>query len=236
MSNNYFQFKQFLVLQDKCAMKVGTDGVLLGAWTEIGNSLNILDVGSGTGLIAMMMGQRSNAMIDAIEIEENAFIQARENISGCKWKDRIKLFHTSFQEYSVNCRQQYDLIISNPPYFNNSLKAPDKERSLARHSDSLSFADLVNGSLKILNKSGRLSVILPVDQAKVFLEATLHAGLFCSRRTLVKPNKEKSPVRFLLEFVREKIHCREDELTIELGRHCYTNDYINLTKEFYLNF
>ena len=129
MPNDYFKFKQFTIHQDKCAMKVGTDGVLLGAWAECANAKGILDIGTGTGLIALMIAQRSNAKIDAVEIDETASKQAKENIKKSLWNDRIEILNISFQDFSKSTNEKYDLIVSNPPYFQNSLYAPDEKRT-----------------------------------------------------------------------------------------------------------
>jgi tRNA1Val (adenine37-N6)-methyltransferase len=235
--NNYFKFKQFTIYHDKCAMKVGTDGVLLGAWANVQNATSILDVGTGTGIIAIMLAQRSEAIVDAIEIEQNACIQATENIDNCPWKSRISVKHQSFQDFSENCLTKYDLIVSNPPYFVNSLKAPEKERSTARHSDTLSHNDLLKYSADLLQNDGLLSVIMPYAEGCVLIAEAIKYGLYCIRKCAIKPLPHLPEKRLLLEFSKTPAFCNEELLTIESGtpKH-YTEKYKELTRDFYLKF
>ena len=145
MPNSSFEFKQFTIKQDKCAMKVGTDAVLLGSWATANGSHLILDVGTGTGIIAMMLAQKTIAHIDAIDIDELACIQAAQNVSESKFFGRVEVMHTSLQQYVKNAQKKYDLIITNPPYFEQSLKSSDEQRSCARHADVLPFDELIDG-------------------------------------------------------------------------------------------
>ena len=171
MANPYFQFKQFTVWHDKCAMKVGTDGVLLGAWCCVENITRILDVGCGTGLISLMLAQRCQAEIDAVDIDEAACIQARENADRSPFGDRLQIFHRPFANFvneSAGIRQ-YDCIVSNPPYFIDSLKCPDKQRNQARHTDTLTLEELIEGSKQLLAPQGKLYLILPFDQREILL-------------------------------------------------------------------
>ena len=157
MSNNYFSFRQFTIHQDQCAMKVGTDGVLLGAWVNVENAQRILDVGTGTGLIALMCAQRSESVIDAVEVDRAASEQAAVNCSASPWKDRITVVHDSFQHFAESTAYRYDLIVSNPPFFKNSLKPKGLARSLARHDDRLSYESLLYYTVKILEPGGTLA-------------------------------------------------------------------------------
>ena len=165
MANPYFQFKQFTVWHDKCAMKVGTDGVLLGAWTSVENTRSILDVGCGTGLISLMLAQRCQAIIDALDIDPAACMQARENADRSPFGQRLQVIHRPFADCVTEFAgiRQYDCIVSNPPYFINSLKCPDKQRNQARHTDTLSLDELISGSKQLLSPGGRLCLILPFD-------------------------------------------------------------------------
>lgn len=161
MSNIYFKFKQFTVYQDRCAMKVGTDGTLLGAWTDVTKSRTILDIGTGTGLIALMLAQRSlTTQITAIDIDIDSVMQAESNVALSPWCDRVKVFCSSLQDFNGS---GYDTIVSNPPYFVNSLKCPNGHRTLARHTASLSYKDLFDGVTRMLSDDGEFSVIIPFD-------------------------------------------------------------------------
>jgi tRNA1Val (adenine37-N6)-methyltransferase len=235
--NNNFQFKQFTIYHDKCGMKVGTDGVLLGAWVNIDDSQFILDVGTGTGLIAIMLAQRSTASITAIEIEKDAFEQAKMNISNCSWNKRISLHHLSYQEYLLNAGHQFDLIVCNPPYFINSLKTNEIARNLARHNEKLSHADLLKCSFQLLSTEGKLAVILPYTEGCVFIAEAAGYGLFCSRKTNVKTKPSTPTRRLLLEFSKTPVRCVEHQLIIGTGSGItYSEEYIKMTKEFYLKF
>ncbi|MDR3141693.1 MAG: methyltransferase [Tannerellaceae bacterium] len=235
MANDYFQFKQFNIQQDKCAMKVGTDGVLLGAWVSAGSCHTILDVGTGTGLIALMLAQRSPAKIDAIDIDEAAAGQAAGNIASSAFANRIQVFHTSFEEYVTKARHTYDLIVSNPPYFANSLKSPDTQKNLARHTDTLSLSSLLSGSKPLLAPDGRIALVLPCQREKELMETALENKLNVVRKTVVIPLPDASPKRLLLELSANlSAPCLSDTLVIEESRHQYAAGYIQLTKDFYL--
>ena len=237
MPNPYFQFKKFTVWHDKCAMKVGTDGVLLGIWATVfdeSKTLSVIDVGTGTGLIAMIIAQRDgNAIIDAIDIDENACKQATVNIEKSPFKDRINVIHKSFVDYSTD--KKYDLIISNPPFFKNSLKCPDQKRSMARHNDSLPLKLLIEHAVTMLSKNGRIALILPVQQSEEldFIIATHR--LFTARRTVIIPAEGLQPKRFMTELSTKNItKTEENTLTLEAKGRKRTEQYAELTKEFYL--
>ena len=235
MSNSYFQFKQFTIEQNRCAMKVGTDGVLLGAWTDVSGVQSILDIGTGTGLIALMLAQRSSAAIHGIEIDENAAAQAIENVNNSPWRERIKIETTSLQTFIKNTGCRFDLIVSNPPYFNKSLKNPDVQRSVARHADSLNQEDLITAADALLSGTGRLAVILPAAEGEEFILRAESSQLYCSKKTKVIPRMGAPEKRLLLEFSRIKGVCREDSLLIEKARHDYSDQFRGLTKEYYLD-
>lgn len=230
-----FQFKHFAIQQNLCAMKVGTDGVLLGAWTKTPNGA-VLDIGSGTGLIGLMIAQRTkNALITAIDINQNAYLQTLQNVNECKWKNRIQVFYASVQDFKSEIK--YDLIISNPPYFTDSTKAPQHERNTARHTNELSFSDLINAVTRLLKKDGLFAIILPTKEAKLFIKEAQEKELYLSRKCLVKPNPSKAVKRMLLEFSFYITELKEEELTIETEkRHHYSKEYIILTQDFYLKF
>lgn len=235
MPNPYFRFKQFTVFQDKCAMKVGIDGVLLGAWADVKNAMNILDIGTGTGLIALMMAQRTEASITAIDIEENAVRQAKENIANSPWHENIQIEQTSLQAYSKTCGQKFDLIVSNPPFFNNSLKAPDQKRNTARHTDTLSHTDLIDKASDLLTDNGRICLIFPVPEGEKCIEYALRKGLALSRKIEIHAMPHKPAHRLLIELSKQKCETTISRLTIETGeRHCYTEEFSHLLKDYYL--
>jgi tRNA1Val (adenine37-N6)-methyltransferase len=235
MANDYFQFKQFNIQQDKCAMKVGTDGVLLGAWVATGSCRAILDVGTGTGLIALMLAQRSLAGIDAIDIDEAAAGQATENIASSAFANRIQVFHAPFEEYASKAHRRYDLIVSNPPYFARSLKSPDTKKNLARHTDTLSLSSLLSGGKSLLAPDGRIALILPCQRESELMETAQENKLAVVRKTAVKPLPDAPPKRLLIELsANVSAPCLTDTLIIEESRHQYTAGYRELTKDFYL--
>lgn len=234
-SNPYFQFKRFTIRQERCAMKVGTDGVLLGAWCDVASAASVLDIGAGTGLIALMAAQRSSAEVVAVELDESAASQAAENVADSPWMDRVSVVCASVQRYAAQCGRQFDRIVSNPPYFQDSLKSPKEERSLARHTDSLSYGELVTAVTALLKPTGRFSVIVPTSEFADMERVTSEAGLRCVRRTDVLPTPTSASKRVLAEFSFVEAECLRDELVIEEGgRHIYSEAYKKLTSEFYL--
>ncbi len=238
MANPYFQFKQFTVWHDRCAMKVGTDSVLLGAWADFSGAANILDIGTGSGILALMAAQKApNAQIDAIDIDAAAAEQARENCSRSQWKEQITIHHQSLQEFASTTTKRYNIIISNPPYFSKALKSPDKQRTTARHNDHLDLTTLLETSSNLLESTGQLNLILPVTEGDQSIREAAKFGLTCLHHTVVKPNENSLPKRCLLSFSQTSTTCIEDELYIETNtRHNYSIEYKRLTKDFYLNF
>ena len=233
MPNPYFAFKQFTVRHDRCAMKVGTDGVLLGAWTDLSHSRRILDIGTGTGLIALMLAQRCmDVRITAIDLDSAAVEQAQENIQASPWKDRIEALQQDICTYHPN--GTFDTIVSNPPYFIDSLKCPDGQRSTARHTDTLDADRLIGKVSELLTSDGRFSIILPAEQTEDLIRVAGEKGLHPSRQTWVITRPGLSPKRILMEFRKIPVTLQPDELVIELERHVYSEEYIALTKEFYL--
>lgn len=231
--NSYFQFKQFTVHQERTAMKIGTDGVLLGAWAGIENKSTLLDIGTGTGIIALMAAQRNIRMaIDAVEIDPEAYNQARENIAGSPWKDRINIYNTSIFDFYPD--KKYDSIICNPPYFINSTQTPDASRTIARHCGDFRHEDLAGIAKRLLTDKGRLFIILPVVEAIHFIDYAQGWQLFPSRITHMVPTPGKAPKRYLMEFSKQPADTLTDELILELERHKYSEDYIRLTRDFYL--
>ena len=238
MSSSSFEFKQFIIKQDKCAMKVGTDAVLLGSWATANGSRFILDIGTGTGIIAMMLAQKTKAHIDAIDIDELACIQATQNVSQSKFSGRVEVMHLSLQQFAKNTQKKYDLIITNPPYFEQSLKSSDEQRSYARHADVLPFDELIDGVVKLLDEKGKLCLILPTLEAEKFRVLAKKKGLFLSKLLRVKSKENnQSEKRCLMQYEFTPTEFSEQTIAIEKGeRHQYTTDYIELTKDYYLNF
>ncbi len=235
MSRSTFTFKQFTVRQERCAMKVGTDGVLLGAWAYLDGCRRILDIGTGTGVIALMCAQRAipDVLIDAIEIDAVAAAQAADNVTASPFSGRVRVHCTALQHFRPDA--PYDHILCNPPYFTAALKSPDSRRSTARHNDSLPFSDLTAAAARMLTPDGTLSVILPTAEADTFTPVARANGLHPARRTLVHPTPSSGPKRALLAFRRGETPEPETlSLTIELAPGTYSPEYIALTRDFYL--
>lgn len=232
-----FTFKQFSVQQDQCAMKIGTDGVLLGAWCPIDNNpFSVLDIGAGTGILSLMLAQRSNAeQIDAIEIDENAYEQCVENFEASPWSDRLFCFHAGLDEFIEDPEDEYDIIISNPPFYSEDFKTDNSQRDLARFQDALPFEDLVEAADLLLSENGIFAVIIPFKEEERFIDLCAEVELFPVKITRVKGSHNTPIVRSLVAFKRYELSVLDsDELVIEINRHEYTEDYINLTKDFYL--
>lgn len=231
-----FKFKQFSVNQDRCAMKIGTDGVLLGAWTPlINNPFNVLDIGAGTGILSLMLAQRSNAeQIDAIEIDEDAYEQCVENFEASPWGDKLFCFHAGLDEFVDEPEDEYDLIISNPPFYTDDYKSNNTSRDLARFEDALPFEELIEAAALLLSDNGIFSVIIPYKEEEQFVSLCKELDLFPLKITRVKGTPTSEIKRCLLAFCRMEQTPLIDELVIEISRHNYTPEYIELTKEFYL--
>jgi len=232
-----FQFKQFSVSQDRCAMKVGTDGVLLGAWAPTHNNpFSVLDIGAGTGIIALMLAQRTNAeQIDALEIDEDAYEQAVENFENSPWGDRLFCFHAGLDEFIEEPEDEYDLIVSNPPFYTEDYKTENEQRDLARFQDAMPFEELVEAADLLLSENGIFAIILPYKEEAKFIALAKESELYPAKITHVKGTPTSEIKRSLMAFSRHEITDIEaNELTIEIDRHVYTPEYIALTKDFYL--
>lgn len=231
-----FKFKQFQIEQDRCAMKVGTDGVLLGAWVSIDNNPDsILDIGAGTGLIALMIAQRSTAeTIDALEIDEDAYEQCVSNFDSSDWADRLFCYHAGLDEFVDEWEDPYDLIVSNPPFYSEEVSSGDESRDKARQNQSLPFDELLEGVSKLMASNGSFATIIPFKEEETFLKLANSFKLYPQRITRVKGTPTSEIKRSLIQFGFEEVELETSELTIEIGRHEYTEDYISLTKDFYL--
>lgn len=234
MASDFFQFKQFKVYHNQCGMKVGTDAVLIGAWCATGNINSVLDVGTGSGIISLMIAQRSNAKVTAIDVDEYAAMQATSNFSISPWHDRLSVLHADFSDYVSQINEKYDLIVSNPPYFTNGILAPCKKRSTARHADSLNYQQLFEGVVQILTDKGRFALILPSDAESEIEKLASNSGLHMIRKCNVYPKPDGVIKRLMWEFSKEKGEYTEESLIIEHDRHVYSSEYIELTRDFYL--
>lgn len=234
-----FSFKQFTINQDRCAMKVGTDGVLLGAWTPlINNPYNVLDIGAGTGLLSLMIAQRCTAeQIDAIEIDEEAYEQCVDNFEQSPWNDRLFCYHADLNEFTEELfeeEEEYDLIISNPPFYAENYSSGNDKRDQARFQEALPFDELIESAQALLSDNGIFSVIIPYTEEENFIALAASVHLFPLKITRVKGTPTSEIKRSLLAFSRLQQEPLVNELVIELERHLYTEDYKNLTKDFYL--
>lgn len=236
MKTSTFTFKQFAVQQDRCAMKIGTDGVLLGAWVSVEhNPYNILDIGAGTGILSLMMAQRTNAVqIEAIEIDDDAFEQCAENFENSPWNDRLFCFHASLLEYIEAVDEKFDLIICNPPFYSEDYKTQETSRNLARFSDAMPLEHIIFAVINFLSDQGKFSIIIPYKEEQKYIEEASLINLFPNRILHVKGNPTSNIKRSLIEFSYHESDIKISELIIETDRHQYTDAYINLTKDFYL--
>jgi tRNA1Val (adenine37-N6)-methyltransferase len=234
--NKPFKFKEFSINQDRCAMKIGTDGVLLGAWTSIENNpFSVLDIGAGTGVLSLMMAQRSTAQnIDALEIDADAYEQCSENFENSPWADRLFCYHASLLEFVEEIEDKYDLIICNPPFYSEDYKTDNDARDLARFNDAMPFEHLTFAVANLLSEEGIFSVVVPHKEESNFIDLASKVDLYPNRKLHVKGNSDSEIKRSLLEFSFKENEIETSKLIIETGRHQYTEDYINLTKDFYL--
>lgn len=231
-----FHFKQFSIKQDQCAMKIGTDGVLLGAWTSINNNpFSVLDLGAGTGILSLMLAQRSNAQqIEAIEIDDKAYEQCADNFENSPWNDRLFCYHAALLEFVEEVEDSFDLIICNPPFYSEDYKTQDQARDLARFNDAMPFKHIVYAVAHLLSEDGVFSIIIPKKEETAFIDLANKVGLVANRILHVKGNPNSEIKRSLIEFSYTETSTEISELIIETSRHNYTQDYINLTKDFYL--
>ncbi|WP_163709527.1 tRNA1(Val) (adenine(37)-N6)-methyltransferase [Mangrovibacterium lignilyticum] len=233
--NNFFQFKHFKIIQEKAAMKVGIDGVLLGAWADFDGELRILDIGTGTGLLALMAAQRTAAFVDAVEVEPEAAEEARLNFTNSPWADKITVHGLAFQEFEVDYK--YDHIISNPPFFETTVKSGDEKRAKARHADSLKLKDLLEKSIELLTDDGRISLILPAEKESRLRELALGSKLFVTRCARVFSDETKQSHRILVELsFNQKVDYIESIYLRKSDTGVYTDQYRTLTRDYYLSF
>ncbi len=226
-----FSFKEFTIKQERCAMKVGTDGVLLGAWARVdGEERNILDIGSGTGLISIMMAQRSCANITGVEIDTDSYSESLDNVGATAWSDRINIVHSDIQSFKTETR--FDIIVSNPPFFRESLKSSNISRTTARHTDSLSFEELIKAAKRLLSPEGHFNIVLPIEQSRSF-DIESCGVLYLARRCAVITEQGKQPKRYLSEYrLTPSTQIIREELVIR-NQGVYSDSYRALTAQFY---
>ena len=234
MSNQYFEFKRFRIEQESCSMKVGTDGVLLGAWFPVEAGMSVLDIGTGTGLVALMAAQRGAGSVTAVEIDADAAGQARRNAANSPWNGLICVECTDISDFTAN--SGFDRIVCNPPYFRNSLRCPDAGRNTARHNDSLSFETLAGCSARLLADGGLLCVVLPYDASDSFVKCALAEGLDLCRRTDVVTAPGKTPKRSLLAFAKHSSGLDADVICMCDSDGKESPEYVELVKDFYLKY
>jgi len=229
-----FQFKQFKIEDDHCAMKVGTDGVLLGAWADVSNAKNMLDIGTGSGLIALMLAQRTkeDVHIDAIELEKECADQARENVWRSPWKEKITVHHKDIQ--SFQSKKKYDLIVSNPPFFINSMLPPSGKRETARHTSTLSHEDLLAASKQLIAPNGKLAVIYPFQEGNDFIAKAQFSGFYLRRQMAFYSKETKPQERWLLELEQEPGPLKREKLILYEGAE-WSGPYKKLVSAFYLH-
>ncbi len=238
-TNKAFQFKQFAVAQDRCTMKVGTDGVLLGAWCDTQDAQHILDIGTGTGVIALMLAQRNEAaQVRAVEIDETAHQQAQENFDASPFATRMESILMSIQDYAKKTETAYDLIVSNPPFFTGGTFSNNENKNNVRHTVKLPHGDLLLSTRKLLSAQGKFCVVLPSMEGLRFVEVARTYHFYCTKITEVRPKPDKGIERLLLQFELEEKPCIKDELIIQKDdkRNDYTEDYKALTEAFYTIF
>lgn len=240
-----FRFKQFEISDDNCAMKVGTDAVLIGAWSGAKGNIagegqlqikQILDIGTGCGVLALMMAQQYDCQIDAVEIDKNSCLTAIKNFDGSPWKSRLELYKSSFQDYIKQCKKHYDLIISNPPFFRKSILNREGQRTIARHQVLLGFEDIFSGVDRILGTEGIFNLIYPVISDESIIRESKKNSLYFFRKTSVIPKQGKEPNRIMASFGRDNVETIFDELIIRNADNSFSEDYKNLTRDFYIIF
>lgn len=235
MGAKTFHFKQFSISQDRTTHKVGTDGVLVGSWVNIlQHDKFLLDIGAGSGLIALMLAQRSgeDVHIDAVEIDATAAKQAGENVARSPWPLKVAVIHERVERFAPDI--VYDLVVSNPPYFVNSLHPPGEKRLQARHAFTLTFPDLLKAVVRLLSPEGRFAIILSHTEGVHFIKIAREIGLFPIRRTTFRARRHKPPERLLMEFTREEKTLEESEIVLYEEGELWTAEYKALTKDFYL--
>ena len=229
-----FHFKQFSLFHHQSTMKVGTDAVLLSAWADVNNAGSILDVGTGSGIIALMMAARSKASVDAVEIDPASCHEAEENFARSPFSNRLKLFRQDFVSYAFQTTTHYDLIISNPPFFINDMRSENLQKNNARHTDTLSYKDLCQGTARLLSSNSRFCVVLPYTESKVFIDIALQHNLFLAKKMLIFPKPCSQPNRVNLDFIKNAPDkTQEEKFIIRSENGNFTQQYVDLLSNYY---
>lgn len=237
MAERLFRFKEFEIAQEKCAMKINTDGVLLGAWVAAEGKQRILDIGMGSGVIAMMLAQRSeDSKIVGVEIDQDSYEEAKQNMQGCSWEDRLIPVHASIQDFTFETDDTFDLIVSNPPFFTGGTLSATQEKTVVRHSVKLPHGELLRSAYSLLDKDGDFAVVLPHIEGLRFIEMAEQCRFYCTKITEVFSFPDRPVERLLLNFRKEEADRVEDKLVIRSTQSEYTAEYKDLTKNFYLKF
>ncbi|MFZ4522447.1 MAG: tRNA1(Val) (adenine(37)-N6)-methyltransferase [Bacteroidales bacterium] len=229
-----FRFRQFAVEDSRSTLRVGTDSMLLGSWADPKKAKTILDIGTGCGVLSLMMAQKSKAMIEAIEIDEPSVVEAAKNFQNSPWAERISIVNTSLQKFAIDPPSHFDFIVTNPPYFSNSLKSPSERVNQSRHDDTLSLDELVHHAARLISDEGRFALILPFGQTERLLASCEKSGLFLSRRIVVHSKYGSPPKRAMLEFTQHHINQPDGAVLTILGDDGkFTPEYLALTKGFH---
>lgn len=231
-----FQFKEFSLSDEKCGMKLCTDAVLLGAWADYSDAKTILDIGTGSGVLALIAAQKSNAEITAIDIDEDSVVQASENFRNSKWERRLVAKWISLQEFASSSSEKFDIIICNPPYFQDSMLSPDYKKSIAKHNEALNYSSLFALSDRLLQDNGKMNVIIPTQVFDTVKESSLKEGFCIKRKLIIKPTPHKKENRLCIEFVKKRSNIKTEVLTIRDTNLNYSAKYRDLTKDFYIIF
>ena len=238
MPNQYFQFKKFIIHQDRCSMKVCTDSCLFGAWIASAiedkniSAETILDIGTGTGLLSLMLAQKTNAGIDAVEIDTNAFEQAIQNVNASPWNKQIKVFKADIKKWDASLK--YDLIVSNPPFYQNDLLPEDDAKNVAKHSTALSLKELITITKNLLNENGTFAVLLPWFRTRLFENLATKYSLFVKEKMEVKQTPSHNYFRTMLLLQKKKTAKSESELVIKNSENEYFHEFKDLLKDYYL--
>jgi tRNA1Val (adenine37-N6)-methyltransferase len=230
-----FVFRHFTVRQEKSAMKIGTDSVLLGCCCEAANAQQVLDIGTGTGLLALMLAQKSHALIDAVEADEPAALEASDNFKASRWHERLFLHHQTIQQYTLNCKKKYDVIISNPPYFKTgkNVHISDEQRSRARHDAGLSFDELAEIVKQLLHPGGSFWLILPAAEAALFKQTASGRKLYCYQAINARPKADQAVNRIIMQFGLHNQACEEKEFVVYRSDNTPSIEYKQLARDFY---